>query len=106
MLFVTVFCHEIVLFLQPFHSDLYSLDPEKFFVQTFRDAIKDGTSEGFRKIMMEPSPGLYTFDMLQPLICAKLLDEVSAFIVYDIFLERNCLRIILAVKSSIFYDGF
>lgn len=64
---------------KPFHSDLYSLDPEKFFVQTFRDAIKDGTSEGFKKIIMEPSPGLYTFDMLQPLICTKLLDEVAHF---------------------------
>ncbi|MCO5581243.1 hypothetical protein L7F22_035121 [Adiantum nelumboides] len=64
---------------KPLHSDLYSLDPERFLVQTFRDAIKHGTSEGIRKIMTEPSPGLYTFDMLQPSICAKLLDEVEHF---------------------------
>ncbi|KAH7444337.1 hypothetical protein KP509_02G074300 [Ceratopteris richardii] len=64
---------------KPFHTELYTLDPERFFVQSFRDAIKDGTLEGFKRIMKEPSPGLYTFDMLQPSICAKLLEEVEYF---------------------------
>eukprot|EP00249_Psilotum_nudum_P010120 c22344_g1_i2 orf=239-1309(+) len=64
---------------QPLHQELYSLDPEKFFVQTFLDAIKDGTPEAFRRVMTEPSPGIYIFSMLQPTFCSKMLDEVEHF---------------------------
>lgn len=64
---------------QPLHEDLYCLDPEKFFVQTFLDAINEGTLEAIRRIMEEPSPGTFTFDMLQPTFCSKVLDEVEHF---------------------------
>ena len=62
--------------MQPLHEELYCLDPEKFFVKTFIDATKNGTLESIKSIMTEPSPGIYTFNMLLPSICSKLLDEV------------------------------
>lgn len=64
---------------QPLHGELYGLDPEKFFVETFLNAINDGSSEAIRRIMTEPSPGIFTFNMLQPAFCSKMLDEVEHF---------------------------
>jgi hypothetical protein len=49
-----------------------------FFVPSFLKAIDENTNEGFRSIMTEPSPGIYTFEMLQPHFCELLLSEVSS----------------------------
>lgn len=51
---------------------------ENFFVPSFLKAIKDAKEESFRSIMVEPSPGVYTFEMLQPNFCEMLLSEVSS----------------------------
>ncbi|KAL3631370.1 hypothetical protein CASFOL_024354 [Castilleja foliolosa] len=42
-------------------------------------AIKENTEQGFRNIMSEPSPGIFTFEMLQPRFCEMLLAEVENF---------------------------
>lgn len=52
---------------------------ENFFVPSFLKAIKDDKEGSFRSIMFERSPGVYTFDMLQPNFCEMLLSEVSSF---------------------------
>ncbi|XP_008787677.2 2-oxoglutarate and iron-dependent oxygenase domain-containing protein CP2-like [Phoenix dactylifera] len=64
---------------QPLHSELYNIEPTTFFVPSFIKAISDNTEESFRNIMSEPSPGVYTFAMLQPNFCEFLLDEVENF---------------------------
>lgn len=48
-----------------------------FFLPSFLKAINENTEESFRSIMVEPSPGVYTFEMLQPHFCELLLSEVS-----------------------------
>ncbi|XP_074579376.1 2-oxoglutarate and iron-dependent oxygenase domain-containing protein CP2-like [Curcuma longa] len=64
---------------QPLHKELYNLHPSAFFMPSFVKAINDNTEESFRNILSEPSPGIYTFSMLQPSFCEMLLDEVDNF---------------------------
>ncbi|KAL2611464.1 hypothetical protein R1flu_023156 [Riccia fluitans] len=64
---------------KPLHEELYSLNPDHVFVPGFLNAVKDGSEEALRKIIMEHSPGVYTFNMLEPTFCAKMLDEVQHF---------------------------
>ncbi|KAG6525329.1 hypothetical protein ZIOFF_015285 [Zingiber officinale] len=64
---------------QPLHKELYNLHPSAFFMPSFVKAINDNTDESFRNILSEPSPGIYTFSMLQPSFCEMLLDEVDNF---------------------------
>lgn len=61
------------------HRELYQLNPTSFFVPSFLKAISENTEEGFRNIISEPSPGILTFEMLQPEFCKMLLDEVENF---------------------------
>lgn len=62
--------------LQPLHRELYSMHAANFFVPSFLKAINENSEESFRRIMSEPSPGIYKFEMLQPQFCEKLLSEV------------------------------
>ena len=55
-----------------------------FFVPSFLKAINDNTKESLRSIMIEPSPGVYTFEMLQPHFCELLLSEVSSLFLHVI----------------------
>ncbi|KAH9322966.1 hypothetical protein KI387_017605, partial [Taxus chinensis] len=64
---------------QPLHKGLYTLNPDHLFVQTFIDAVKENTQESFKRIVTEPLPGVYTFDMLQKGFCQLLIDEVENF---------------------------
>jgi len=50
---------------------------EHFFAPSFLRAIKENTEASFRSIMVEPSRGVYTFEMLQPQFCEMLVSEVS-----------------------------
>ena len=63
--------------LQPLHKELYNMNADAFFIPSFIKAIRANTKESFRKIMSEPSPGVYTFAMLQLSFCELLLAEVS-----------------------------
>ncbi|KAK1372822.1 2-oxoglutarate and Fe(II)-dependent oxygenase superfamily protein [Heracleum sosnowskyi] len=62
---------------RPMRRELYQMNPNRFFVPSFLNAITENTEEGFRNIISEPSPGILTFDMLQPDFCKLLLDEVG-----------------------------
>ncbi|CAK9196415.1 unnamed protein product [Sphagnum troendelagicum] len=64
---------------QPLHEDLYSFAPERFFVGSFLDAIKDGSEAALRHILIAHSPGVFTFNMLKPGFCSMMLEEVEHF---------------------------
>lgn len=61
------------------HKELYTMNAESFFVPSFLRAINENTEESFRCIMAEPTPGIFTFEMLQPEFCRLLLSEVENF---------------------------
>nr|DAD31920.1 TPA_asm: hypothetical protein HUJ06_010770 [Nelumbo nucifera] len=64
---------------KPLHRELYTIHPTTFFVPSFIKAISENTEESLRSIISEPSPGVYTFEMLQPRFCELLLSEVENF---------------------------
>ncbi|KAK1359482.1 hypothetical protein POM88_043956 [Heracleum sosnowskyi] len=69
----------IISTYRPLHRELYQMTPGRFFVPSFLNAISENTEEGFRNIISEPSPGVLTFDMLQPQFCKMLVDEAENF---------------------------
>ncbi|BBH04135.1 2-oxoglutarate and Fe(II)-dependent oxygenase superfamily protein, partial [Prunus dulcis] len=70
---------KIISNYQPLHRELYSMHPATTFVAPFLKAVSDNTEESFRRIMSEPSPGVFTFEMFQPQFCELLLSEVENF---------------------------
>ncbi|KAF3431947.1 hypothetical protein FNV43_RR26683 [Rhamnella rubrinervis] len=70
---------KIIANYKPLHKELFTMHAENFFVPSFLKAIKDDKEGGFRSIMFQPSPGVYTFEMLQPNFCEMLLSEVESF---------------------------
>ncbi|KAJ7545400.1 hypothetical protein O6H91_09G117800 [Diphasiastrum complanatum] len=74
-----VYRERIRLTYKPLHEELSALNPEQFFVQSFRNAIDDGSAEAFRKIMKYQSSGLFAFDMFEPRFCSLIMDEVEHF---------------------------
>ncbi|XP_050203273.1 2-oxoglutarate and iron-dependent oxygenase domain-containing protein CP2 isoform X2 [Mercurialis annua] len=70
---------KIISNYQPLNRELYAMHPASFFTPSFIKAISDNNEESFRSIMSEPSPGVFTFEMLQPHFCDLLLSEVEHF---------------------------
>ncbi|KAL1531878.1 2-oxoglutarate and iron-dependent oxygenase domain-containing protein cp2 [Salvia divinorum] len=70
---------KIISNYQRLHLELYNMHPTSFFVPSFLRAINENTEQDFRNIMSEPSPGIFTFEMLQPRFCEMLLAEVENF---------------------------
>ena len=66
-----------VIFVQPLKRELYTMHPVTFFVPSFMKAINDNTEDSLRSIISEPSPGVLTFEMLQPRFCELLVAEVN-----------------------------
>lgn len=64
---------------QPLYRELYSLSPTDFFVPSFIEAFRTNSEESFRNILDERSPGIFTFQMLQPRFCHMLMAEVENF---------------------------
>ncbi|CAH8355364.1 unnamed protein product [Eruca vesicaria subsp. sativa] len=62
---------------QRLHGDIYTLDPSRFFVPSFLDAVCQSSEERFTSTIVRSAPGIYTFDMLQPRFCEMLLAEVE-----------------------------
>ncbi|KAG7594505.1 Prolyl 4-hydroxylase alpha subunit [Arabidopsis thaliana x Arabidopsis arenosa] len=62
---------------QPLCRDLYNFDPELFLLPSFRKAISDNTEESFRRIISEPFPGVFVFQIFQPDFFQKLIVEVE-----------------------------
>lgn len=78
--------------LQPLYRELYTMHPGTTFVPSFLKAISDNTEESFRSIMSEPSPGIFTFEILQPRFCELLLSEVLliTFLMYPVVYLMHC----------------
>ncbi|KAE8695528.1 2-oxoglutarate and Fe(II)-dependent oxygenase superfamily protein isoform 2 [Hibiscus syriacus] len=66
---------KITTHYQPLHKELYTMNASNFFVPSFLKAINENKEESFRRIMTEPSQGIFTFEMLQPHFCELLLSE-------------------------------
>ncbi|KAI3976197.1 hypothetical protein MKX01_019143 [Papaver californicum] len=52
---------------------------QHFFDQSFVEAINENTEESLKRIISEPSPGVYTFKMLSQGFCDLLLSELDNF---------------------------
>lgn len=94
-----------LFFLQPLHRELYNIHPATFFVPSFIKAIGDNTIESFRSIISEPSPGIFTFSMLQPSFCELLLSEVSFIFLLAIPHFISC-HFDWALIHQVFYLGW
>ncbi|KAL8463427.1 hypothetical protein ACS0TY_034180 [Phlomoides rotata] len=70
---------KIISNYQRLHHELYNMHAANFFAPSFLKAISENTEQGFRSIMSEPSPGIFTFEMLQPRFCEMLQAEVENF---------------------------
>ncbi|GMI89848.1 CUPULIFORMIS2 [Hibiscus trionum] len=70
---------KIISHYQPLHKELYTMNASNFFAPSFLKAINENREESFRRIMTEPSQGVFTFEMLQPHFCELLLSEVENF---------------------------
>ncbi|XP_010479297.1 PREDICTED: uncharacterized PKHD-type hydroxylase At1g22950-like [Camelina sativa] len=64
---------------QPRFRELYDFDPKVFLLYSFRNAISENTEESFRRIISEPFPGVFVFQMFQPDFIQRLLKEVDNF---------------------------
>ncbi|KAG8366675.1 hypothetical protein BUALT_Bualt17G0104200 [Buddleja alternifolia] len=70
---------KIISNYQRLHRELYTMHAANFFLPSFLKAINENTEQGFKNIMSEPCPGVFTFEMLQPRFCEMLLAEVENF---------------------------
>ncbi|KAG7598010.1 Oxoglutarate/iron-dependent dioxygenase [Arabidopsis suecica] len=59
------------------HGEIYTLDPTSFFTPSFLRAFSGKSEPNFRNIMVEPYPGIFTFEMFKPRFCEMLLAEVE-----------------------------
>ncbi|CAM8946120.1 unnamed protein product [Rhodiola kirilowii] len=62
---------------QPLHSELYTMAIERYITPRFMKAVNENTEAGYRSIMAQPSPGVFTFEIFQPQFCELLLSEVE-----------------------------
>lgn len=91
---------------QPLHKELYTLNPERFFAQTFIDAVNENTEESFKRILSEPSPGVYTFYMFQQGFCELLISEVENFEKWVDATNLNVMRPNTMNKYGVVLDDF
>src|SRR5262249_14457027 len=57
---------------------LYQLRDE-YFARSLVQAIHAGTPEALTRIRSQVHPGVFVFDMLQPVFCQDLLEEIACF---------------------------
>ncbi|KAJ8769084.1 hypothetical protein K2173_000202 [Erythroxylum novogranatense] len=55
------------------------MSPTSFFLPSFLKAIRENKEQSFRNILVEPTAGVYIFDMLKPNFCNMLMSEVEHF---------------------------
>src|SRR5262245_55372951 len=60
------------------HPHLYQLRDE-YFARSLVQAIHAGTPEALTRIRSQVHPGVFVFDMLQPVFCQDLLEEIACF---------------------------
>ncbi|EPS65631.1 hypothetical protein M569_09146, partial [Genlisea aurea] len=91
---------------QRLHKELYSVQAEAFFRPSFLRAMKENTEQGFRKIMSEPCPGIFKFQMLEPGFCEMMMAEVANF---ERWVSETKFRIVKPnrfSKSGVVLDDF
>ncbi|KAM7279418.1 hypothetical protein ACFE04_006552 [Oxalis oulophora] len=71
--------HMLMSNYQPLHRGIYYLQPVFYFAPSFLKAISDNTEESFRRVMSEPSPGVFTFEIFNRQFCDTLIAEVENF---------------------------
>lgn len=59
------------------------MQASNFFVPSFLKAITENMEESFKSITTELTPGVYSFEMLQPHFCELLLSEVLSFFLFS-----------------------
>ncbi|KAK7269819.1 hypothetical protein RIF29_22572 [Crotalaria pallida] len=70
---------KIISSYPPLHKEIYSMHAENFFVPSFLEAIQGKSEASLRRVIAEPFKGIFTFQMLQPGFCQKLMEEVDHF---------------------------
>ncbi|XP_065881519.1 2-oxoglutarate and iron-dependent oxygenase domain-containing protein CP2-like [Euphorbia lathyris] len=70
---------KIISCYQPLHKELHAINAANFFVPSFLKAINESTEQSIRSIVVEPTPGVFLFEMLQPNFCEMLMAEVENF---------------------------
>lgn len=94
---------------QRLHGDIYTLDPARFFVPSFLDAVSQPSEERFRSMIVPSAPGIYTFDMLQPRFCEMLLAEVYMKLKVFVFIHLLSVRFsdsnMFALRLNIWRNG-
>ncbi|CAM8938281.1 unnamed protein product [Rhodiola kirilowii] len=68
---------KIMSHYKPLHTELYTVGIEKYFTPKFLKAVNENSEAGYRSIMAELSPGVFTFEIFQPQFCQMLLSEVE-----------------------------
>ncbi|KAL9372395.1 hypothetical protein Peur_034639 [Populus x canadensis] len=93
---------------EPLKRELYSMHPVTFFVPSFMKAINDNTEESLRSIISEASPGVLTFEMLQPRFCELLVAEVNSTACFHVDDSEVTLNVCLGKQFSggeLFFRG-
>ncbi|KAL1214078.1 2-oxoglutarate and iron-dependent oxygenase domain-containing protein CP2 [Cardamine amara subsp. amara] len=70
---------KIISNYEPRWRGLYDIHPTFYFLRDFREAIREHTEEGYRRIMSEPFPGVFVFQMFRPDVLERLIQEVDHF---------------------------
>ncbi|XP_020232763.2 uncharacterized PKHD-type hydroxylase At1g22950 [Cajanus cajan] len=97
---------KIILEYLPLHKEIYTMDAENFFTPSFLRAIQENTEAAFKSIMHQPCKGIYTFNMLQPLFCQKLISEVIHFEKWALHNKRKIMRPNIINRSGVVLDDF
>lgn len=63
---------------QPLHNHIYTLSTD-IFVESFFKALKNNTPNSFKQILRKEHPGIYSFEIFQPLFCNQFLEEILCY---------------------------
>ncbi|EOA37893.1 hypothetical protein CARUB_v10009361mg [Capsella rubella] len=84
---------------QPRFRELYNFDPKLLLLPPFRNAISENTEESIRRIISEPFPGVFVFQMFHPAFFQILLSEVENFRMWAL---RTMLKIKRPTSKSMY----
>ncbi|XP_010461698.1 PREDICTED: uncharacterized PKHD-type hydroxylase At1g22950-like [Camelina sativa] len=68
---------EFISKYQPSFRGWYDIDPKLFLLPSFLEAISDNTEASFRRIISEPHPSVFVFQMFQPDFYETVIVEVE-----------------------------
>ncbi|XP_010479295.1 PREDICTED: uncharacterized PKHD-type hydroxylase At1g22950-like isoform X2 [Camelina sativa] len=70
---------EMISSYEPCYRGWYNFDPKLFLLPSFLEAISVNTEASFRRIIYEPHPSVFVFEMFQPDFFDKLIVEAETF---------------------------